>query len=131
MIIDKERVKPKMAEFIINQYWMRDKPAQFKDIKEKFQTAPYKLSDGSLVNYLDELIAEKKIRKWRNESRVCYGPSKLHLAVRFCIAVNIFCVVASVPALILYNIIVIPLVFFGLGVLFTCFFWRFFSKKEG
>jgi len=130
LIVDKEKVKPKMAEFIINQYWMEDKPSQFKDIKEKFKAAPFCLSDGSIANYLDELIAEKKIRKWRNENRVCYGPLKLHPAVKFCTVVTVFCIVAGVPALVLYDIIVIPLLFFGLGALFTCFFWRFFSKKE-
>ena len=129
MIIDKERVKPKMAEFIINQYWMEDKPTQFKDIKEKFQATPYTLSDGSLVNYLDELISEKKIRKWRNENRAYYGPLKLHLAVKLCIIVTIGCVMATIFLSFVWQP-VFHLLFFVAGVFFTCFFWYFSTPKN-
>lgn len=108
-----------MTEFVINSYWMNNKPPQFKDIKQKF----YYLSDGTIANYLDELISEKKIRKWRNENRTCYGPPKMHLAVKFCIIVTIICV-----PLVFLSFLWQPLfylLFFDIGVIFTCFFWRF------
>lgn len=118
-----------MVEFIINQYWMDDKPSQFKDIKEKFQAPPFKLSDGSIVNYLDELITEKKIRKWRNENKTYYGPLRMHLAVKLCIIVTMICMTATFLLLIWYpTALAFSLLFFNAGVLFTCFFWRF-SKR--
>lgn len=127
ILIDKEQTKHKMVEFIINQYWMDDKPPQFKDIKEKF----YQLSDGTTSNYLDELITEKKIQKWRNENKTYYGPPKIHPAVKFCVIVTMICMIATFLLLILYpTVLAFSFLFFDAGVIFTCFFWRFSMEKN-
>lgn len=124
ILIDKEKSKERMREFIIDCYWTEDKPAQFKDIKEKFRH----LSDGTISNYLDEIIDEKKIRKYRNENKTYYGPPKIHPAIKFCIIITIICIVISIPLSILHHVIM-PVVFFNAGVIFTSIFWRFSVAK--
>lgn len=124
ILIEKEKAKKKLEEFVIAGYWTKSKPIQFKDITEKF----CHLSDGTIVNYLDELITEKKIRKWRNENRTYYAPPKMHLAVKLCIIVTIICLPATFLSFIWQPFFY--LLFFNVGVLFTCFFWRFSNGKK-
>lgn len=126
MLIDKKKAKEKMEEFIVDCYWTKSTPSQFTDVYEKFSAV---LSKGSVANYLDELLSEKRIRKWRNGNMVFYGPPKMHLAVKLCIIVTLICL-----PLVFLSFIWQPLfylLFFDAGVLFTGFFWWFFSKKEG
>lgn len=116
-----------MEEFIVDCYWTKNTPSQFTDVYDKFSTT---LSKGSVVNYLDELLSEKRIRKWRNGNMVFYGPPKMHPAFKLCIVVTIVCVALDILLLITNNT-VLPVITFHIGVLFTGFFWWFFSKKEG
>jgi len=60
MLIDKERVKQKIIEFISNQYWLSDKQPTFSDIQNEFK---HLISMGSTNNYLEELIDEKRLLK--------------------------------------------------------------------
>lgn len=139
MLLEKEKVKKKIVEFIIDSYWIKS-ITQFKDVEEKFSAPPFALSKGSVANYLDELVTEHKIMKWREGINVFYGPPKMPMPAKISIAVTVSCLVAwtvlfltSIKALLsisnflsIWNIVFL-LAGFNVGVVIICFSW---SKQQ-
>lgn len=135
MLLEKEKVKKKMCEFIIDSYWIKS-IAQFKDVEGKFSAPPISLSRGSVANYLDELVSEHKIMKWREGSSVFYGPLKMLMPAKITIATTVSCLVAW-TVLFLTNLnslllmdklftiwnIVFLIVGFNVGVVIICISW--------
>lgn len=135
MLFEKEKVKKKMYEFIIDSYWMKS-ITQFKDVEEKFSAPPFTLSKGSVANYLDELVSEHKIMKWREGSNVFYGPPKMPTPAKISIATTVSCLVAwtvlfltSTKSLLsmstflsIWNIVFL-LLGFNVGVVILCVLW--------
>ena len=142
MLFDKEKVKKKMSEFIIDSYWLKT-PMQFKDIKNKFCAPPISLSSGTVVNYLNELVDERKIIKWREESNTFYGPMKMSFTLKILfsvILISMFLLVISSTLTVYYNDSIITkvisdirfifcIVGFDMGAGFVCFLW-FLSTKN-
>ena len=136
MLLEKEKVKKKMYEFIIDSYWMKS-ITQFKDVEEKFSAPPFTLSKGSVANYLDELVSEHKIMKWREGSNVFYSPPKMPMPAKITIATTVSCLVAwtvlfltSTKSLLsitnflsIWNIVFL-LFGFNIGVVIICFLWN-------
>jgi hypothetical protein len=135
MLLEKEKIKKRMVEFIIDSYWMKS-ITQFKDVEEKFSAPPFALSKGSVANYLDELVSEHKIMKWREGSNVFYGPPKMPMPAKISIATTVSCLVAwtvlfltSTKALLsmtnflsIWNIVFL-LAGLNVGVAIICFLW--------
>ena len=139
-LLEKEKVKKKMHEFIVDSYWTKT-AVQFKDVKEKFGAPPIMLSEGSVANYLDELIEARKIQKWRAGVNVYYGPPQISMPVKMSVGVTITClgIIAifllfgrSIPTLSIQSIkfdlsiwyIILPAIGFNFGVIIMGFFWR-------
>jgi len=135
MLLEKEKIKKRMVEFIIDSYWMKS-ITQFKDVEEKFSAPPFTLSKGSVANYLDELVAEHKIMKWREGSNVFYGPPKMPTPLKISIATTVSCLVAwtilfltstkslsSMNAFLSIWNIVFLLLGFNVGVVIICILW--------
>lgn len=112
-----------MVEFISENYWLRDNPSQYKDVRERFSASPFLLSDGSIANYLDELVEEKKIRNWREGNLSFYCPPKMALALKFVIAMTVFCFSLIVSLYFVSNYIALSIIGFYVGVLITSFLW--------
>lgn len=135
MLLDKERVKKKIVEFIIDSYWIKS-IAQFKDVEAKFSASPFTLSKGSVANYLDELVSEHRIMKWREGSNVFYGPLKMSMPAKISIVVTISCLViwtvlflTNLNSLLLmdklftiWNIVFL-LLGFNIGIVIICILW--------
>jgi len=124
MLIDKEKAKQRMVEFISNQYWLKDEKPSFSDVYNQYKNY---LSMGSVNNYLEELIQEKKIQKERNGNTVRYGPPKLHLSTKFIIFTGFFTAFSTSITLFLFGDIT-PF-YIGLGAFSTSLFWRFFGLE--
>lgn len=135
MLLEKEKVKKKIVEFIIDSYWIKS-ITQFKDVEEKFSAPPFALSKGSVANYLDELVSEHKIMKWREGSNVFYGPPKMPMPAKISIATTVSCLVVwtvlfltSTKALLsmdaflsIWNVVFL-LFGFNIGVVIICVLW--------
>lgn len=63
------------------------KNAQLQEIQERFQKAPYGLSEGTIINYLNELVDARKLSTWKTKNLRYYGPPKIPLPLKFGIAV--------------------------------------------
>lgn len=122
-LIGKDKVKRRMVEYIVDSYWIKDKSPQYKDIRDGFSSPPFSLSEGSISNYLEELVEEKKIRKWREGNNVFYAPPKMPPPLKFTIIIAVFCFSLVVLLYIFFNYVALPIISFYIGVLLTCFVW--------
>lgn len=61
--------------------------AQLQEIQVRFQKAPYELSEGTVINYLNELVDARKLSTWKSKNLRYYGPPKLPLSIKFGLAV--------------------------------------------
>jgi len=62
---------------------VRGKSTSLQDIQDAFQKAPYDLSEGTVINYLTELVDSRKLSTWKQKNRRFYGPPKLPLPLKF------------------------------------------------
>jgi hypothetical protein len=118
-----------MIEFIRDTYWIKNNSAQYKDIRDRFSLKPFLLSEGSVSNYIEELVDEKKIRKVRDGNNVYYCPPKMSAPLKLILVISIICGGISLPLFAFYNIILLYVVGFYFGVLFACFIWLI-NRKE-
>jgi len=70
--------------------------AQLQEIQEHFQKAPYGLSEGTIINYLNELVDGRKLSTWKSKNLRYYGPPKIPLPIKFGIAVCTILIVSGV-----------------------------------
>jgi len=61
--------------------------AQLQEIQQQFQKAPYELSEGTIINYLNELVDARKLSTWKSKNLRYYGPPKIPLPIKFGMAV--------------------------------------------
>lgn len=113
----KDKVKQRMVDFITDSYWINDKYVQYKDIKEKF--VGY-ISEGTISNYLDELVENKKLYRMRNGKSVFYGPPRMSFSLAFGLLISIPCLSLTILFYIIQNLnIVLLMIGFEIGIVFT------------
>ncbi len=76
-----------IKKFIDDRY-IRNKTTSLKHIQEEFQKPPYELSEGTVINYLNELLEKRKISTWKQKNRRYYGPPQIPLPIKVGIAVS-------------------------------------------
>ena len=70
--------------------------AQLQQIQERFQKPPYELSEGTIINYLNELVDARKLSTWKSKNLRYYGPPKIPFPIKFGIAVCTIIIVSGV-----------------------------------
>jgi len=107
-----------MVDFITDSYWLDDQYVQYKDIKEKFVGF---ISEGTISNYLDELVENKKLYRIREGKSVFYGPPRMSFIFVFGLITTIPCLALTI---LLYTIQqinwVILMLGFEFGIIFSC-----------
>ena len=83
----RERIKQKMIEYIEDRF-LQGKTTTLKDIKDVFMKPPYNISEGSVSNYLDELIKKRKISTWKNGKTRYYGPPKIPAPIKYFLGIT-------------------------------------------
>lgn len=124
MLVEKDRLKQKMVEYVSNQFWVNGKNPTFTEIYEQFQ---HYASKGSVSNYLDELVKEKKVVKENKGNNVFYGRPCIRLSTKVLIFFVIITTLLSVFSLVTFKSL--EILSFGLGGIFVSFIWRLFGQR--
>jgi len=119
MLVEKDKLKQKMVEYISNQFWVNDRNPTFTEIYDQFQ---HYASKGSISSYLDELVVERLVVKENRGNNVFYGRPRMHIATRFIIAIVLLTSLLTIFSYIFFHGFE-PLIF-CLGCIFTAFIWR-------
>jgi len=122
MLVEKDKLKQKMVEYISNQFWVNDRNPTFTEIYGQFQ---HYASKGSISTYLDELVSEKLIMKENRGNNVFYGRPRMHIATKFIIVISLLMSFSTIFSFIVFHGFE-PLIF-GFGCVFTAFIWRVFG----
>jgi hypothetical protein len=125
MLLEKDKLKQKMVEYISDQFWLHNKNPTFIEIYEQFKTF---LSRGSVSNYLEELVSEKVVVKINKGSNVFYSKPCMHVASKVFIGfifITIFILLFD-----MFTFKSFHSLFFCFGCLFTCVLWRFLAQKQ-
>lgn len=90
IVVTEEKLHNDAKKEIVN--YVKDrfahaKSAQLNEIQQKFQGQPYNLSEGTVINYLNELVDGRKLSTWKSKNLRYYGPPKIPLPIKFGIAV--------------------------------------------
>jgi hypothetical protein len=80
--------KTEIKEFITSRY-IHGKDSQLQDIQNEFSKPPYDLSEGSVINYLNELVEGRKLSTWKKKNLRYYGPPKIPLPIKIGIAASV------------------------------------------
>ena len=124
MLVEKDKLKQKMVEYVSNQFWVNGKNPTFTEIYEQYQ---HYASKGSVSNYLDELVKEKQVVKENKGNNVFYSRPRIFLSTK----VLIFFVLAT-PILHILSLMtfrsLVPLSF-GFGSIFVSILWRLFGQR--
>ena len=67
---------------LINARFSKGKDTSLQDIQDVFHKPPYDLSEGTVINYLDELVATRKLSTWKVKNRRFYGPPKIPFTLK-------------------------------------------------
>jgi hypothetical protein len=134
---------------LIHSRFVSGRDTSLQDIQDVFQQPPYSLSEGSVINYLNELCEQRKLSTWKIKNRRFYGPPKIPLPIKIGIASIsiIFILTILIDSFIPHELIaryiyfgyikeakdvsVIPIAIYSimLTVIFT-FFWYLFEKRK-
>ena len=68
--------KDEIVDLIQNRF-ASGRDTSLQNIQDVFQQPPYSLSEGSVINYLNELCEQRKISTWKVKNRRYYGPPKV------------------------------------------------------
>jgi len=110
----KKDAKEQMIDFIKNRF-SKGKDTKLQDIQDMFKQAPWELSEGSVINYLNELVEKRKISTWKTKTNRYYGPPKIPLPIKTGIAISAIIIGMSlvidifIPSKLIYDYI-----YFGL-----------------
>lgn len=77
----REDARGQIVEFVQRRF-SKVKDTSLQDIQDVFQKPPYGFSEGTVINYLDELVAIRKLSTWKVKNRRYYGPPKLPLPLK-------------------------------------------------
>lgn len=124
MLVEKDKLKRKMVEYISDQFWVNNKKPTFTEIYEQFQ---HYISKGSFSNYLGELVKEKQVVKENSGNNVFYGIPRMLLSTKVLLFFGITTPILSIFSSMVFKSLE-PL-YFGLGAIFVSFLWRLFGKK--
>lgn len=78
--------KTEIVDFVKTRF-AHVRSAQLMEIQERFQKAPYELSEGTIINYLNELVDEHKLSTWKSKNLRYYGPPKIPFPIKFGLAI--------------------------------------------
>ena len=84
----RERAKQAIISFVEDRYWSGKETTQ-KDILKVFKERPYSLSQGTISNYLTDLISKRKISTSYKDGHRYYTPPKIPLPIKFGIAISL------------------------------------------
>ena len=90
----KEIIKKKIKQFV-EERWLQGKKTTLQDIQNAFQK-PYNLSEGTVRNYLNELVNDRKLSTYYKGGRRFYAPPKIPLSIKFGIAMALLIMVCGV-----------------------------------
>ncbi len=79
--------KNEIINFIQNRY-LKGLDTQLQDIQNEFGKPPYELSEGTVINYLNELVEKRKISTWKQKNLRYYGPPKIPIPIKVGIAIS-------------------------------------------
>jgi len=91
----KENIKRKIKEFVESR-WLRGEKTTLQDIQNVFQKPPYNLSQGTVINYLKELVKDRKLSTYYKGGRRYYAPPKIPISIKFGIAMAVAIIVCGV-----------------------------------
>ena len=97
-----------IKDFIDTRY-AKGKDTALQDIQDKFRQPPFSLSEGTVINYLNELVGNRKLSTWKVKNRRYYGPPKISLPIKVGIAIAVIIIGISVlidifvPPELIYN----------------------------
>jgi len=80
---------------LVQNRFSKGKDTSLQDIQDVFQKPPYDLSEGTVINYLDELILKRKLSTWKVKNRRFYGPPKIPFSIKIGAAASVIIVVIS------------------------------------
>ena len=124
MLVEKNKLKQKIVEYISNQFWVNGKNPTFTEIYEQYQ---HYASKGSVSNYLDELVKEKQVVKENKGNNVFYSRPRISLSTKVLIFFILITPILHVFSLMTFKNF-IPLSF-GFGSIFVSILWRLFGRK--
>jgi len=90
----KENIKKKMKEFV-EKRWLQGKKTTLQDIQNVFQKPPYNLSEGTVRNYLKELVKNRKLSTHYKNGRRYYTPPKIPSSIKFGAAIAVVIIIAG------------------------------------
>jgi hypothetical protein len=67
---------------LVGSRFSKGKDTSLQDIQDVFQKPPYDLSEGTVINYLEELVVTRKLSTWKVKNRRFYGPPKIPLTLK-------------------------------------------------
>jgi len=79
-LVSEEKLRRDAREEItalVQTRFSKGKDTSLQDIQDVFQKPPYDLSEGTVINYLEELVNNRKLSTWKVKNRRFYGPPKL------------------------------------------------------
>lgn len=80
---------------LVQARFSKGKDTSLQDIQDVFQKPPYDLSEGTVFNYLEELVATRKLSTWKVKNRRFYGPPKIPFSIKIGVATSVIIVVGS------------------------------------
>lgn len=98
----RKKIKTDIVKFIETR-WFKNKEALLSNIQAIFQKPPHSISDGTIRNILDELVAEKKISTWKKGKNRYYGPPKLSISLKFGAIFALVTIAVAVTIDIIFN----------------------------
>lgn len=67
---------------LVQSRFSKGKDTSLQDIQDVFQKPPYDLSEGTVINYLEELVVNRKLSTWKVKNRRFYGPPKIPFPIK-------------------------------------------------
>lgn len=107
----KKDAKEEMRDFIVNRY-AHGKDTKLQDIQDTFKKPPWELSEGSVINYLNELVGNRKLSSWKTKTNRYYGPPKIPLPIKIGVAISVIIIVISVAIDVFFASQIIPSLYF-------------------
>jgi len=80
---------------LVHTRFSKGKDTSLQDIQNVFQKNPYALSEGSVINYLEELVNNRKLSTWKVKNRRYYGPPQIPFPIKVGIATSVVIITLS------------------------------------
>lgn len=80
---------------LVQSRFTKGKDTSLQDIQDVFQKPPYDLSEGTVINYLEELVLNRKLNTWKVKNRRFYGPPKIPFPIKVGVAATTILITVS------------------------------------